>query len=95
MEKTILDYLTELPDGFRETAIRYMRTENIDEDSIELESYEPPNIADALGSAFRFDNTIEGSAFWTDLYEDLHTNGLLRVRWSIYERFLGTDKYMK
>ena len=59
-EKTIKEWMLELPDEHRKLAFKYQ-----DKDWDLLS----PNLSSALCSAFYFDRTDEGEIFWIKLYE--------------------------
>jgi hypothetical protein len=60
MEKTIKDWLMELPDGYRERALANMTKYALEWSDVSLK--------DALCCAFAWDESQEGSDFWVEVH---------------------------
>jgi hypothetical protein len=60
MEKTVKEWLMELPDGYRERALENMYEEN--------KSIVVRNMEDAINRAFTWEESQEGDVFWLAVY---------------------------
>lgn len=61
--KKIEDWLSELPDGYRERALRARREHQI------TQFGDQDNIAEALLCGFDWTKTVEGDPWWNKVYE--------------------------
>lgn len=63
--KSVIEWLTELPDGYRELAIRYWAASELSS----LKHSSVPSMSAALLRAFEWKSTEEGSTFWREVRE--------------------------
>lgn len=68
MDKTVLEYLQELPDGYRERAIKNCTSERIRSDIAS-------DLNDAIYGAFMWSNQVEGFRFWSDVAKHARGEG--------------------
>ena len=84
--KSVIWFLMQIPDRrIRQRAINQCVEEN--------KNNQAPNLCDAITSAFSWERSNEGLAFWTDVTYDLRIHGKLK-RGSYYDKVLtNVEKY--